>query len=322
MTSPQTPIDSPFGPASTATDVMAHVDLRDQFAIVTGGYSGLGLVAARQLARAGAKVIVAAKDVGRANQAFADDRDIEVLDIDLASPSSVGGFCERILARGHSISLVLNNAGIMATPFQRDLDGLEMQFAVNHLGHYRMTCGLWSALTTAGHARVITVSSRAHHLSAVDFDDINFRYRPYDKWLAYGQSKTANALFAVELDRRGRGYGVRAYSVHPGQILTNLARHLAAEEVARFGAYDSEGNARIDPSNGLKNVEQGAATVLWSATSPLLDERGGVYCEDCNIAALLDASTSRRGVASWATDADNAKRLWELSESQTGLSAD
>lgn len=320
MASPQKPIGSTFTAASTAADVMAGIDLTGRTAVVTGGYSGLGLVTARSLAAAGARVIVPARDRDRADAALQGCEGVEVEDMDLASAASIAGFAERLRGRVPVVSILVNSAGVMATPLYRDADGHEGQFSTNHLGHYRLTCGLWPLLAAEG-ARVISVSSRGHQIAGIDFDDVDFRRRAYDKWVAYGQSKTANALFAMALDARGAGRGVRAFSVHPGQILTDLARHLSAEEIAGFDALDAAGRPIIDPSRGMKTPEQGAATSLWCATSPALDGLGGVYCEDCDVAGVNAAEVGRKGVAPWACDMALAERLWSLSEDLTGLSA-
>lgn len=318
MQTPQHPIRSPFSAASTAAKVMAGVDLTGHFAIVTGGHSGLGLVTAKSLAAAGATVIVPARDPHRAREALAGAGQIEVQPMNLMQPDSIEAFARRIQTQGKPISLLINCAGIMAAPLQRDAQGHESQFATNHLGHYRLTCALWPALV-AGKARVIAVSSRGHQIAGVDFDDIDFLQRPYDKWVAYGQSKTANALFAMALDRRGSHHGVRAFSLHPGQILTDLARHLSAEEIAAFDVYDDQGKPRVDPESGLKTLEQGAATGLWCATSQDLAGHGGVYCEDCNVAPINTSELGRKGVAQWAADPELAERLWQVSREWTGL---
>ena len=189
----QNPIHSDFNAASTAAEVMAGVDLTGKIAIVTGGYSGIGLVTTKCLAAAGAHVIVPARDSVRALAALAEVKRVEVLEMDLMQPASVEAFSRRMLNSGRPISLLINCAGVMASPLTRDGDGHESQFATNHLGHYRLICGLWPALIAAGAARVVSVSSRGHQIAGVDFDDIDFLRRPYDKWVAYGQSKTANA---------------------------------------------------------------------------------------------------------------------------------
>ncbi|SEQ15455.1 NAD(P)-dependent dehydrogenase, short-chain alcohol dehydrogenase family [Pseudomonas sp. NFACC02] len=319
MTTLQQPIASPFDAASTAADVMAGVDLSGRLAIVTGGYSGLGLVTAKCLADAGAQVIVPARDIERAHAALVGVKNVEVQPMDLSRPDAIQAFCADVVGRGHPVSLLINCAGVMASPLRRDAAGHESQFSINHLGHYRLTCGLWPALRASGDARVVAVSSRGHHIAGVDFDDIDFNRRAYDKWNAYGQSKTANALFAVALDQRGREQGVRAFSLHPGQILTDLGRHLSRDEIAAFDVLDENGQQKIAPELGLKTLEQGAATGLWCATSSALNGQGGVYCEDCNIATLNRPETGRKGVAPWAVDAEYAERLWRLSEQWTAM---
>lgn len=320
MTTPQKPVLSPFSAASTATEVMAGVNLAGHLAVVTGGYSGLGLVTARSLARAGAQVIVPARDPDRARKALAGEEGISVHGMDLIDADSIQAFTAQVVRRGQPLSLLINCAGVMASPLARDVDGHESQFAINHLGHFRLVCGLWPALVAARAARVVAVSSRGHQIAGVDFDDIDFIHRPYDKWAAYGQSKTANALFAMGLDQRGSGQGVRAFSLHPGQILTDLGRHLSNAEIAAFDVFDEHGQQKVAPEVGLKNLEQGAATGLWCATSPALNGKGGVYCEDCNIAPVNDAESGRKGVASWAANPEFAERLWSISEEWTGMS--
>lgn len=319
MTTLQRPIHTPFNAASTAAQVMAGVDLRGKLAIVTGGYSGLGLVTSRSLADAGAQVIVPARDLARAHAALDGVERVKVLEMNLIQPGSVAAFSRRLVDRGEPVSLLINCAGVMASPLMRDPDGHESQFATNHLGHYRLTCGLWPVLIAAGQARVVSMSSRGHQIAGIDFDDIDFLHRPYDKWMAYGQSKTANALFALALDKRGRDHGVRSFSLHPGQILTDLSRHLSSAEIAAFDVLDEHGQQRLNPETGLKTPEQGAATGLWCATSAMLSDMGGVYCEDCNIAALNDSETGRSGVARWAADPEYAERLWRASEAFTGM---
>ncbi|MFC5359315.1 oxidoreductase [Azospirillum himalayense] len=320
----QTPIGSGFGPATTAAEAVRGIDLRGRVAVVTGGYSGIGLETTRALAEAGATVIVPARDRIRAAAVLAGLDRVELEALDLADAVSVAAFARRFCQSGRPLSILVNSAGIMATPLHRDADGREGQFATNHLGHFRLTLALWRALRAAGReaggARVVSVSSRGHQIAGIDFDDLDFERRPYDKWIAYGQSKTANALFAVALDRRGREHGVRAFSLHPGQILTELSRHLSAEEIAAFDALDAEGRPRIDPSRGMKTVAQGAATSVWCATSPRLDGLGGVYCEDCDVAPVHDTATGRRGVHPWAADDALAERLWSVSETLTGVS--
>lgn len=318
--SEQKPIGSRFNAASTAQEVVAGIDLSGRTAIVTGGYSGLGVETTRALAGAGATVIVPARDRAKAERTLAGIANVHIEAMDLADPASIAAFAERIVAAGRPISILVNSAGIMATPLARDADGHESQFATNHLGHFRLVAGLWPALIEAGGARVVSVSSRGHQIGPVDFDDVDFRTRPYDKWQAYGQAKTANALFALGLDRLGAAHGVRAFSLHPGVILTDLARHLSAEEINAFDVYDENGNRRVDPSRDLKSPQQGAATSVWAATRPELDGIGGVYCEDCEVALPQGEAPGNKGVASWAMDPDAAERLWALSERLTGVS--
>jgi NAD(P)-dependent dehydrogenase (short-subunit alcohol dehydrogenase family) len=239
--------------------------------------------------------------------------------MDLTDSQSVAAFAGRVVSAGRPVSILVNSAGIMATPETRDADGHEAQFATNYLGHFRLTLGLWPSLVAAKGARVVSVSSRGHQIAGIDFEDIDFRGRAYDKWIAYGQSKTANALFAIALDRRGRDHGIRAFSLHPGQILTDLARHLSAEEIASFDALDKAGRPIVDPERGMKTVEQGAATSVWCATSPHLDGLGGVYCEDCDIAVVNEPGMGRKGVSPWACDPDAAESLWQMSAAWTGL---
>lgn len=222
----------------------------------------------------------------------------------------------RLRDRTTSISILINSAGVMASPLFRDREGHEGQFVTNHLGHYRLTCALWPLLRAEG-GRVVSVSSRGHQIAGIDFGDVDFRRRPYDKCIAYGQSKTANALFAVALDARGAAQGVRAFSLHPGQILTPLARHLSAEEIAGFDARDAEGLPIIDPSRGMKTIDQGAATSPWCATSAALEGHGGVYCEDCDIAPVNSGDQGRKGVAAWGCDPALSERLRSLSEDLT-----
>lgn len=326
MTTAQRPLHSGFGASTTAEEVIKGVDLTGKVAIVTGGYSGIGLETARVLHGAGARIVVPARDVERARAAVADLPGTEVASMDLLDPASVDTFVGEFLASGRPLHILVNNAGIMATPLARDARGHEAQFAANHLGHFRLTTGLWPALVAAHGARVVVLSSRGIRFAGVDFDDLHFEHRPYEPFLAYGQSKTANALFAVELDQRGRAEGIRAFAVHPGRIIgTGLARHLDPAALRAAGALDAEGRPVLDPGRQLKTVRQGAATTVWCATSPQLDGLGGVYCENVDISPLLapedeaawaDGDTTP-GVLSRAVDPDAAARLWEVSERLT-----
>jgi NAD(P)-dependent dehydrogenase (short-subunit alcohol dehydrogenase family) len=270
------------------------------------------------LSAAGARVVVGARDLKKAERALAGATGVEVWPLDLADPDSVDRFAQSLVDSGSALDLLINNAGVMAMPLTRDGRGYEMQFATNHLGHFQLTARLWGPLRRARHARVISLSSVGHRRAPVDLDDPNFTRRPYDRWAAYGQSKSANSLFAVELDRRGRGHGIRAFAVHPGGILTDLVRHMTDEELSAYGIV-REGEALRAPA-GYKTVEQGAATSVWCAVSPALDGEGGVYCEDCDIAvAVPDDSKLLHGVRRWAADPGIAKALWDLSERLTGL---
>ena len=241
--------------------------------------------------------------------------------LDLRDPSSIDDFADRFLASGEALHILVNNAGIMANPLTRDARGYESQFSTNHLGHFQLAARLWPALQKAEGARVVAVSSRGHTFGGVDFDDPNFERREYNPYVAYGQSKTANALFAISLDALGERYGVRAFSVHPGGIVTtNLIRHLPADQIKASGYVDDEGRPIIDPERNMKTVEQGAATSVWCATSPSLDGLGGAYCENCNIAAAVpEDSKELLGVRPWATNPEFAERLWQLSEKLTGF---
>jgi NAD(P)-dependent dehydrogenase (short-subunit alcohol dehydrogenase family) len=315
MSDLQRPLGSGFGAATTASEVLLNVNLSGLTAIVTGGYSGLGLVTTRALVDAGARVIVAAKSPQCAQASLGNLSGVEFGALDLTDPESIDGFAKSFLARGEPLGILINSAGIMATPLVRDARGNESQFSTNHLGHFALTLNLLPALRRAQGARVVSVSSRGHQISAIDFSDINFEHRIYDKWIAYGQSKTANALFAVGLDARVSGDGIRAFSVHPGSVLGPLARHLAPDEIRSFGVFDPSGNVIVDPERDLKSPEQGAATAVWCATTELLNGYGGLYCENCDIATIAAPNGKPPGgVAPWAMDPDAAECLWKASE--------
>lgn len=316
MTTPQSPLASPFGYRSTAAEVIAGIDLTGQTALVTGGYSGLGTETVRALASAGAHVIVGAR---RPDAAASDlvgvAGEITVLKLDLSDPASIDAFAGEMSDITDRLALLINNAAIMACPKALDPRGYESQFATNHLGHFQLTARLWPLLK-AGKARVVALSSVGHQRGGLDLADINFEHRDYEKWTAYGQAKSANALFALELDRLGQGSGVRAFSVHPGGIKTPLQRHLTMEEQIAMGWFDAEGNL----NEVFKTPEQGAATSIWCAVSPLLGGLGGVYCEDCNVAALIGPDTPRfSGAAPHICDTALASALWAKSEEMTGV---
>ncbi|MFJ2829608.1 oxidoreductase [Streptomyces sp. NPDC087263] len=325
MTTVQEPLHSGFDAASTAEDVIKGIDLTGKVAVVTGGYSGIGLETARVLRSAGAEVVVPARDTDRARAALKEVDGVEVETMDLLDPASIDAFAERFLASGRPLHILVNSAGIMATPLMRDARGYEAQFATNHLGHFRLAARLRPALRRAGGARVVSVSSWGHRFSPVVFDDPHFERREYDRWAAYGQSKTANILFAVGLDARAKADGVRAFSLHPGSIVaTGLKKYLAEEDLKAVGVLDDDGQPVLDPERQLKTVEQGAATSVWCATSPLLDSLGGLYCENSDVAPPMSLEEGRdwtlmnrswkAGVLPYAVDPEAADRLWELSE--------
>ncbi|MEH1057837.1 SDR family NAD(P)-dependent oxidoreductase [Micromonospora sp. CPCC 206171] len=303
-------ISTPFSRESTAMEVVRGIDLTGRRAVVTGGASGIGVETARALAAAGADVTLAVRNLDAGQRAAADITDttgndrILVAPLDLADQSSVAGFVRTWDAPLH---ILVDNAGIMASPEMRTPQGWEMQFATNHLGHFALATGLHRALAAAGGARVVSVSSAAHLRSPVVFDDIHFTRRPYDPWEAYGQSKTANVLFAVELTRRWTDDGITSNALMPGAIRTNLQRYISEEELNRMRAQSGGGAAY------WKSTEQGAATSVLVATSPLLDGIGGRYFEDCQEAGPNQPGT-RTGYAPYARDPEAAERLWTVSE--------
>ena len=311
-------IPSGFGAKTTAAEVMRGVELSGRLAVVTGGYSGIGTETTRALAAAGAHVVVPARRPDAAREALAGIDGVEIAELDLGDLGSVAAFADGFLASGRGIDLLINCAAIMASPERRVGRGWESQFATNHLGHFALANRLWPALAAGGGARVVALSSAGHRRSPIRWDDVQFE-TGYEKWAAYGQAKTANSLFAVQLDRLGADAGVRAFAVHPGGILTPLQRHLTHDEMVGYGWIDEDGN----PRGEFKRPEQGAATSLWCATSPQLDGMGGVYCEDCDIAELVPATETDRmgGVRPYAVDPDEAARLWELSAELTGVDA-
>ncbi|MEW2273063.1 SDR family NAD(P)-dependent oxidoreductase [Streptomyces griseofuscus] len=317
MSTAQHKIGSGFGATSTADEVLEGIDLSGKLALVTGGYSGIGLETTRALVKAGARVVVPARRPETAEQALAGLPGVEVDELDLGDLESVRRFAERFLASGRGLDIVIDSAGIMACPETRVGDGWEAQFATNHLGHFALVNRLWPAIAPGG-ARVVSVSSRGHHAAGIRWDDIHWR-QGYDKWEAYGQAKTANVLFAVQLDKLGRDAGVRAFALHPGGILTPLQRHLAQEEMVERGWIDEEGNL-LHPEV-FKTPQQGAATQVWAATSPQLDGLGGLYLEDCDIAEPAQDTDAREGVKDWAIDPEQAARLWTLSAELTGVDA-
>lgn len=317
MVSPQAPINSPFGLRSTAIEVIEGTDLTGKTIIVTGGYSGIGTETVRALASKGADIIVGARRVEVAENVLAEiEGSIRILPLDLADPASIDDFAAEVTKQTDHIDILVNNAAIMANPLTRDARGYESQFATNHLGHFQLTARLWPLLVAANSARVVAVSSVGHRLNGLDLEDLNWERREYEKWPAYGQAKSANALFALQLDKLGEDSGVRAFAIHPGGIVTPLQRHLTMEEQTAMGWYDADGNVH----ERFKTTQQGAATSVWAATSPLLEGKGGVYCEDCNIAAMAGEDTPRgSGVSPHIRDEDLAEGLWAKSEELTGV---
>lgn len=326
MPSQQLTTHSGFRPSTTARETLKGIDLTGKVAIVTGGYSGIGLETTRALSQAGATVVVPARTPEKARQALRNIPRVEQGKLDLLDPASIDAFATEFLASGRRLHILINNAGIMAAPLTRDARGYESQFSANHLGHFQLTVRLWPALSNAQGARIVSLSSRGHQLAGIDFDDPNFLHRVYDRWQAYGQSKTANVLFAVEVDRRGQGSGIRAFSVHPGGILTDLSRHMTDEELRGYGLSREDKPGFVPPGRSvteggdLKTLEQGAATSVWCATSPQLAGMGGVYCEDVDVAPIFqDSSASKLGARPYAIDPEAANRLWILSEELTGV---
>jgi NAD(P)-dependent dehydrogenase (short-subunit alcohol dehydrogenase family) len=317
----QEPIGSGFTKYSTAAEVIQGIDLSGKIAIVTGGNTGIGLETTRVLAAAGAKVIVLARDVEKARRNLGGLANVELESMDLMNPASIESFARKLIASGSSLHLLIHNAGIMWVPLRRDRRGIESQLATNYLAQFQLTATLWPALRKANGARVINVSSQGHQFAPFDFHDPNFEHRAYETLLAYGQSKTASNLFALELDRRASVYGVRAYSLHPGSIGgTELAREAPIELFQQMGFCDAEGKLFPEVAASLKTIPQGAATTIWCATSPLLNELGGVYCEDVDVAPLAAESGSSHGVKQYSLEEASAVRLWELSEALTGVS--
>jgi NAD(P)-dependent dehydrogenase (short-subunit alcohol dehydrogenase family) len=329
----QNPIGSGFNAASTATDVIKGIDLTGKTAIVTGGYAGLGLETTKTLSDAGATIIVPARDIEKAMKNLAGINNVEVEVMDLMNPGSINAFAEKFLASKRPLHLLINNAGIMWVPLQRDAKGYESQLSTNHLGHFQLTAKLWPALKNARGARVVNLSSWGHHFSPFVFEDPNFEHREYETLLGYGQSKTANILFTLELDNRAKHFGVRSFSVHPGAIVdSDLGRHLSKEDLIKLGVYDTDGKVIYDASKGLKTLQQGASTQVWCATSQKLDNLGGVYCENTEVAIIdlgdddpfkrMHGVTRIEGVMGYALDAEAAQKLWTLSEKLTGITFD
>lgn len=312
----QVPMGSSFVPKTAAADVLKGISLSGKNIIVTGGYSGIGLETVRALAGAGARVTVPARRADVAAEALAPVAgEIEIAAMDLGDLASVRRFADHYLETGRALNVLINNAGIMATPLARVGKGWESQFGTNHLGHMALAMKLAPALQAAEGARVVALSSTGHVRSDVIWDDPHYNTHPYDKWEAYGQAKSANALFALGVDLLGREVGVRAFSVHPGGIFTPLQRHLSDEEMAALGWKNPDGTIPAAVQAMFKTPEQGASTTVWAATSPKLSGKGGVYCEDCDIAPMATEASQRwEHARPWIASDDKARRLWDMSE--------
>jgi NAD(P)-dependent dehydrogenase (short-subunit alcohol dehydrogenase family) len=312
-----------FGSETTTNEVLEGIDLSDRRAIVTGASGGLGAETARALASAGAHVTLAARNLEKAGdvaesirQSTGNDR-VEVgPPLELMDPDSIRAFATSWLAENEALHILVNNAGVMFTPLERNARGWEMQFATNHMGHFLLTCLLVPALRAGAPSRIVNLSSGGHRFGGVDFDDPNYERRPYDKFGSYGQSKTANVLFSVELTRRLAGQGITANAVHPGVIMTELARYMDADDMKTLSENAPPGGLQF------KSVEAGAATSVWAASSPELEGQSGLYLQDCQIAKRTDEATGDVGYASHAVDPDDAKRLWALSEELLGETFD
>nr|WP_199078040.1 SDR family NAD(P)-dependent oxidoreductase [Pedobacter sp. ASV19] len=322
----QYPIGSGFNATSTAGEVIKGIDLTGKNVIVTGGNTGIGLETTKVLAAAGATIIVPARDIEKAKKNLTGIPNVELEAMNLIDPLSIDTFAEKFLASGRPLHLLINNAGIMWVPLQRDSRGVESQLATNYLGQFQLTARLWPALKKANGARVVNVSSYGHQMAPFNFNDPNFEHREYETLQAYGQSKTASNLFALELDNLAKAFNVRAYSLHPGSIHgTELARNADIELFKQLGFFDEKGHIRPEILASLKTIPQGAATTIWCATSPLLNSIGGVYCEDGDIATLdpedfkQENKLGTSGVQAYSLDKSNAKKLWKLTEEMTGI---
>lgn len=312
----QKKINSGFHAKSEPSEILAGKDLSGKVVIVTGGYSGIGLETTRALVNAGAKAYVPVRTPEKAEKNLADINGEVIVDaMDLADLASVRAYAASIAARESKLDLLINNAGIMACPEARVGNNWESQFAVNHIGHFVLTNELLPLLLNAGDARVVCLSSVAHRRSGILWDDINFESTDYEKWTAYAQAKSANALFALSLDMKYGDQGVRAFSVNPGGILTPLQRHLNNEEMMTLGWTDAEGNISKQVAAMFKSTTQGCNTTLWAATSEALNGTGGLYCEDCDVSNLATSNSPRFfDVAPWAVKEESALKLWDMTE--------
>ena len=309
-----------FGATSTTEEVLERMDLRGKRVLVTGVSAGLGVETARALAAHGAQVVGAARDLAKAEAATkqvradaANGGGLELVELDLASLASVRLCADALISEGRPFDLVIANAGVMACPFGKTVDGFETQFGTNHLGHFVLVNRIASLMKPG--SRLVNLSSAGHRYSDVDLDDPNFERTPYDPWVAYGRSKTANVLFAVEFNRRHKASGVAAAAVHPGGIQTELSRHLTREAMqALIDRINAANRATGEPDFSFKTIPQGAATSVWAGVVAPADEVGGRYCEDCHVAEIVPDPASRKGVKPYALDPEHAKALWAKSE--------
>ncbi|WP_309606589.1 SDR family NAD(P)-dependent oxidoreductase [Phenylobacterium sp.] len=310
-----------FGAHSTTDEVLAGVDLTGRRVLVTGVSAGLGVETARALVAHGAQVVGAARDLAKAKTATEPARagaalggSLELVELDLASLASVRACAKGLMADGRAFDMVICNAGVMATPFGRTTDGFETQFGTNHLGHFVLANRIASRMAPG--ARLVCLSSAGHRFSDVDLDDPNFERTPYAEFVAYGRSKTANVLFAVEFDRRHRPRGVRATAVHPGGIHTELGRHMSPEVIRQM--TDAAQASQAAGQFVWKTIPQGVATSVWAAAVAPADRVGGQYCEDCHVAERQTETGARGGVQPYALDPDRARALWAKSEAMVG----
>lgn len=319
----QHPLHTGYNAHTTTNDIIKGIRLTGKTAVVTGGYAGIGLETVKTLVNAGAKVYVPARDIEKATRNLKGIPGVIIEKMDLMDIDSIDAFAARFMAEESALHLLINNAGIMWVPLRRDNRGNESQLSTNHLGHFRLTARLWPALKNAGTARVISVSSFGHQMAPFNFEDPNFLHRDYETLQGYGQAKTANNLFAVALDARAKAFGVRAYALHPGSVNdTDLGREAPISMFQQMGTFGEDGKIKPEVAASLKTIPQGAATTIWCATSPLLNNIGGVYCEDCDIAETDNGQIAHdyatpatlRGVQPYAIDPANAEQLWILTE--------
>ncbi|MDA3615917.1 SDR family NAD(P)-dependent oxidoreductase [Polluticaenibacter yanchengensis] len=315
--------NSGFNAKSTAEEVIKGINLEGKIAIVTGGNSGIGLETVKTFTNAGARVIVPARDIDKAHKNLAGIPNVELEELDLAIPDSINSFAEKFLLSDRPLHLLVNNAGIMWVPLRRDSRGFESQLAVNYLAHFQLTAKLFPALKKANGARVVNVSSGGHQFSDFNFEDPNFLHRDYETLIGYGQSKTAVNLFSLELDIRAKAFNVRSYALCPGSVgETQLSREAPLDLFRKLGYVDAEGELLPEVKASLKTISQGASTTVWCATSALLENLGGVYCENTDVANLNADVSTIGGVKGYSLDETNAKRLWKLSEEMTGVKFD